>query len=1197
VFSTVAIAQTVNYYHKGYIYTSDPAFIGNNKQWTPPTVLDPNGDKSITDQSNNVVNGGNTYYYFTSPIAHEVTEFEIPYIPTWQYAREPTADLETGSTCGQSEIVDKTSGDYQAAYYYIDKTTPGGPYLLFRLRVAQDATGAFGFSFFLDTDLKFGNSGPDADPNAVSGNPGFEYEIIYATGGGSAGLNVRWVDGVSASNQQTTLKAYASELRDMRSFAVNSNCAADDPAFYDFYINLSDLNITAGSKPANAPVITGSTPFRLAVATASSPGSGLGGSASDIGGIDDQANGTDDNRFTIVITNQPPQNFEGGVITCTPGTDTDGDLVDDCDDLDDDNDGILDTDEGGDVADADGDGIPNRLDLDSDNDGIADVVEAGGSDPDNNGIIGTGASSAIAVNSDGIPTGANGGAGLTATNSDTDVIPDFLDIDSDNDGIVDVIESQYTADYTAPTGTDTDGDGIDDAFDPDQGGSFTGTLADTDDDGTPDVRDLDSDGDGSSDEVEANQGTYAAADADGDGLADVFDNYDNASPPVTPTGTNADNNGQTPTSPFPNDYSAIGRPESNWRDLYALFYDCTAAAWKDNTGTVVDVTLPAYDDYMLIAPDCGGTPVVVTQPVRKRTIVVPPGGEINFTSCVEVIDFVINHGIFRLKATTDASYGQYLGPAVDNVEFEMIMNENGWHNIAFPVSITARNFALQNNTATDPKLVNLTGDAEHNLWWYNSAISGGKEQGFYIDRNGVQYSTHVYGKWSMIGDGIWNSPGIDEELSTRTCNYFISGNYFNTTRILKAKGRSHDEAVSFSTSDNFGGFNLIPNVYPITISTVSMYNDGFFHAGNNLGNPLNFDAVIWIWNPADPNVLPVPGQFNTGSYVAFDPQTGNALNAAVDGSDAKIAPFQSFYVRRVTAHTARRMDVDGTDFNADAVAVPIDATVDPYPLSKVDGTTPIPGQATVTGTDIPVTLKPSYRALCTSTQHYKTDFDVLMLRVSQSNDMERKDFTEIVCHSQFQEGLDVGYDIAKMGVRPGSPAIFTFVEDKPMVINKMSYPEDKRSIKVGFVSEVEENYTIDLTETPAGWRIYLEDVLAGAWHDLSAAPYTFKNDSQARVDRFKLHFSMKSEAFEPIRTEFIAWGTDAGIIVKNINFASNKVDIMVTNIVGQVVYEAKQVDLGDQYVISMSAFDKSMPAMYIISINADEEQQAIKIVR
>jgi len=69
------------------------------------------------------------------------------------------------------------------------------------------------------------------------------------------------------------------------------------------------------------------------------------------------------------------------------GPDSDGDGVRNQIDLDDDNDGILDVDEGGldengdgfqdaGARDSDGDGTPDAIDLDSDNDGITDIAEA-----------------------------------------------------------------------------------------------------------------------------------------------------------------------------------------------------------------------------------------------------------------------------------------------------------------------------------------------------------------------------------------------------------------------------------------------------------------------------------------------------------------------------------------------------------------------------------------------------------------------------------------------------------------------------------------------------------------------------------------------------------------------------------------------------------------------------------------------------
>jgi hypothetical protein len=118
--------------------------------------------------------------------------------------------------------------------------------------------------------------------------------------------------------------------------------------------------------------------------------------------------------------------------------------------------------------DSDSDGTADQLDADSDNDGIPDIVEAHGnnavsllnSDTDNNFL-----DDAFVL-------------GFTPIDTDLDDIADYLDLDSDNDGILDSVE----------TGTDLDGDGI------------------------PNYRDLDSDGDVCTDVIEAR---FPDADIDG----------------------------------------------------------------------------------------------------------------------------------------------------------------------------------------------------------------------------------------------------------------------------------------------------------------------------------------------------------------------------------------------------------------------------------------------------------------------------------------------------------------------------------------------------------------------------------------------------------------------------------------------------------------------------------------------------------
>ncbi len=262
------------------------------------------------------------------------------------------------------------------------------------------------------------------------------------------------------------------------------------------------------------------------------------------------------------ITNSNPQNFEilhfsvDGV-NAIERVDTDGDGIFDDEDIDDDNDGILDTIENGgnpnadddsdgipnyldtsgltdnnndgtpDEYDFDGDGIPNHLDLDSDNDGILDNVEAQGSSV----VLPTGS-----VGTNGLydiyeDVNDSGTSNLPLTDSDTgtgfDDNPDYLDIDSDQDGIPDNIEAQTTLGYTAPTG-DVGVNGVDSSYENVDTYSPTAlTPVNTDNSDNPDYRDTDADNDGISDLDESGLGNViSTSDGDGDGLNNNHDNTD-----------------------------------------------------------------------------------------------------------------------------------------------------------------------------------------------------------------------------------------------------------------------------------------------------------------------------------------------------------------------------------------------------------------------------------------------------------------------------------------------------------------------------------------------------------------------------------------------------------------------------------------------------------------------------------------------
>lgn len=248
----------------------------------------------------------------------------------------------------------------------------------------------------------------------------------------------------------------------------------------------------------------------------------------------DQTGGTDTNGDGVDDAGLPDSDHDG--LSDLLDTDQDGDGIPDVLEsgaygFDSDNDGIDDrwdadtpgnTDANGDgldddarPADTDMDGVPDVLDADSDGDGVSDRAEGGASGDDSDG---DGIDDVFDVDNVGGPDANGDGVAdsTSARDSDGDHVPDFRDLDSDNDAIPDVVESG---------GHDEDEDGVLDAD-----GTITSTPRDTDGDGIPDYLDTDSDNDGTKDIA----GTlFKSLDADGDGrIDDIVDADEDGIPDV-----------------------------------------------------------------------------------------------------------------------------------------------------------------------------------------------------------------------------------------------------------------------------------------------------------------------------------------------------------------------------------------------------------------------------------------------------------------------------------------------------------------------------------------------------------------------------------------------------------------------------------------------------------------------------------------
>lgn len=165
---------------------------------------------------------------------------------------------------------------------------------------------------------------------------------------------------------------------------------------------------------------------------------------------------------------------------------------------------------------------------------------------------------------DGLPDATEG-----KLDFDGDGMPNFVDKDSDNDGIADAVERAGDADKDGRPNyldVDSDNDGIEDKNE--------GTL-DSDKDGTPNYQDADSDGDGITDRAEGVDdfdkdgiSNYLDLDSDGDGINDAVEGRMDVDHDGKPNFLDLDSDGDTiPDSQErgngaqPQDYDKDGKPD------------------------------------------------------------------------------------------------------------------------------------------------------------------------------------------------------------------------------------------------------------------------------------------------------------------------------------------------------------------------------------------------------------------------------------------------------------------------------------------------------------------------------------------------------------------------------------------------------------------------------------------------------------
>ncbi len=242
-------------------------------------VMDPNKDGYVSSSKNGFA-------------ANDVAESEIPYKALPQLSQDPSGDLAMGPTGGFTDFVDIPSE--QAVSMYVDANNN----LMFRFRLGRWSPNSKGYSVLIDTDNKFGNSGPNADPNYTAANPGFEIELVLRT---NFGVDINDVDGRSTPLTKATLNYNAYSQKAIAFTMTNG----DYDYFYDFYVPISAIT-------AHFSNFSASTAVRMVGNTVIAPKSALEGPISDIGGVNDALyNYNTAAAWTALVNNFVPTTLSG----------------------------------------------------------------------------------------------------------------------------------------------------------------------------------------------------------------------------------------------------------------------------------------------------------------------------------------------------------------------------------------------------------------------------------------------------------------------------------------------------------------------------------------------------------------------------------------------------------------------------------------------------------------------------------------------------------------------------------------------------------------------------------------------------------------------------------------------------------------------------------------------------------------------
>ena len=215
---------------------------------------------------------------------------------------------------------------------------------------------------------------------------------------------------------------------------------------------------------------------------------------------------------------------------------------------------------------------------------------------------------------------------------------------------------------------------------------------------------------------------------------------------------------------------------------------------------------------------------------------------------------------------------------------------------------------------------------------------------------------------------------------------------------------------------------------------------------------------------------------------------------------------------------------------------------------------------------------------------------------------EKTDRTRIYFIENMTDGLDLGYDAAKLSLANNSVSTRLVSDDEgyDMTIQSIAFSElQNKTIPLVVNSPIGEEITLSITHntTPADLNIYLEDVIQGTMTDLKSADFTLTPSIDLEgVGRFFIHTTADTMSNGEVSTSMLNAFKEVNanyITLEGLATQSNNINVSLFNILGRKVLDTSLSNNMNTQTISTLGMASGI---YVIELESGNDRLTKKLI-